>query len=299
MALVVLGSTIELAITYQQEFWSVLMEILNIPAYAWNWSTDTSAAINSAIWTGLADFNCEMKSSFLALAKSTKAISKEPFLGLLSTKEKSSSSQLIQVTTRDDNKKKQDTKAEEEKSSPVVSQSKQGSPQLSTSGRLVRLSTSQYERLDFYAKLVYDVRVQFGVDKTIADAMIVSPFIFGAMMMAAGLILMTVFLTGWDSTRTIAGFKALWIYFELPTYVFLALLVVSFFGIIVYNYRFEVEINFVKFMNSVIIEGFNGFGSISFGIMAWIFELTGNFFGMFCELFNSFSEASLSVGEAL
>jgi hypothetical protein len=87
MAFVVLFGTVELAITYQQEFWSILMEVFNIPAYAWNWITDTNAAVNSAIWKGLADFNCELSSSFRDLAASTKAISKEPFLGLLDIKE--------------------------------------------------------------------------------------------------------------------------------------------------------------------------------------------------------------------
>ena len=57
-AIVVLGYTIELAITYQQQFLMVMMEVFNIPAYAWNWTTDTTSAIISAIWLGLADFNC-------------------------------------------------------------------------------------------------------------------------------------------------------------------------------------------------------------------------------------------------
>ena len=54
-----------------------------------------------------------------------------------------------------------------------------------------------------------------------------------------------------------------------------------------------------RFTNSVIIAGFNGLGSVSFGITAWIFELTGGFFGMWCDLFTSFSTASLAVGKAL
>ena len=31
------------------------MELLNIPAYAWNWSTDTIATVSSMIFTGLSD----------------------------------------------------------------------------------------------------------------------------------------------------------------------------------------------------------------------------------------------------
>ena len=59
------------------------MEVFNIPAYAWNWTTDTNMAVASAIWRGFADFNCELSNSFRELAASTKAISKEPFLGLI------------------------------------------------------------------------------------------------------------------------------------------------------------------------------------------------------------------------
>ena len=119
------------------------------------------------------------------------------------------------------------------------------------------------------------------------------------LLLGAAIIFATIFLSGWDATRTIEGLKELWTYWEIPTYVFLALIVVAFMGIIVYNYRLEVEINTYKFINSIMISTINGVLSVSFGIMAWGFELTANFFKMFCDLYTSFATAAEDVGLAL
>ena len=51
----VLGGTCELAMAYPSEISNVIMELCNIPNYAWNWSVDTSAEVNYSILKELAD----------------------------------------------------------------------------------------------------------------------------------------------------------------------------------------------------------------------------------------------------
>jgi hypothetical protein len=164
---------------------------------------------------------------------------------------------------------------------------------------ITQLSTAQYDQLDIYAKLKYDLQLKYKLDGTLADLILGAGMVTPLLIVGVGIILATIFLTGWDSSRTIEGFSELWKYWEIPVYVFLGLLVFSFFGLIVYNYRLEVEINTFKFINSIVISTFNGVLSVSFGLMAWGFELTANFYEMFCDLFTSFSEASEAVGKAL
>lgn len=86
--------------------------------------------------------------------------------------------------------------------------------------------------------MVYDLRVQYGLDKTIADLVIVSPFVFGAGVITIGLIMMAAFLGGWDPMATIESYKYLWVYLELPIQALLVLLFLSGLGIMVYRYRF-------------------------------------------------------------